>query len=237
MDAKTAIAKAQQLGIILTVKDGMIYPSGATSPEARALLAQMKPIKQAIIDELVWPRGEALEVELTPLPVTDDLTCFVGAIVAPDVLEVLQERATAQGWTLHTLPSGDKWYITGIEAPATPMGKIIAGGAPDEGHYHYIIKPGTPLYHRAADFKAYKQWLWPKMQNDTGDAAVLAELYTIINGAWVGCDVYVDGPHADAVVAAAGWLLNQYAGQGLPIFAAPAQQPLLAAEEKKVKAY
>lgn len=220
MNAKEAIAKAQSLGVTLTVKDGMIHPAGATSPEARALLAQMRPIKQAIIDELVWPHGKALEAELAPHPATGDLTSWVGAIVSADDLAVLQRRCTENRWTLHTLPSGDKWYISGIDAKCD-LGRIIAGGAPDEGHYHYVIKPGTPLYHRDADFKAYKQWLWPKMQNDTGDAAVLYELYTIINGAWCGADVYVDGPNADAVVAAAGWLMNQYIGKGLPIFAAP----------------
>lgn len=217
MNAVTLIAKAQTLGVTLTVRDGMIYPSGATSPEARALLVQMRPIKQAIIDALTWPQNDALEAELRPDPRTGDLTNFVGAIVTSEDLAVLQQRATANRWTLHTLPSGDKWYISGLTARCD-FGRIIAGGAPDEGHYHYVIKPATPLYHRAANFTAYKQWLWPKMQNDTGDAAVLAELYTIINGAWAGCNVYVDGPHADAVVAAAGWLLNQYQGKELPIW-------------------
>lgn len=226
MNAKEAIAKAQSLGITLTVRDGMIHPTGATSPEARALLAQMKGIKQAIIDELIWPRNEALEAELSPDPMDADVTAFVGAIVNADTLAALQQRATANGWTLHTRPSDTKWYITGLDA-RREFGKLIVGAAPDAGHYHYTIKPGTPLHNPALDFKAYKQWLWPKMQNDTGDAAVLAELYTIINGPWVGCDVYVDGPNADVVMAAAGWLLNQYTDKRLP---------LLAAHDKKAKA-
>jgi hypothetical protein len=33
--------------------------------------------------------------------------------------------------------------------------------------------------------------------------------------------VYVDGPNADVVMAAAGWLLNQYADKRLPLLAAP----------------
>jgi hypothetical protein len=98
------------------------------------------------------------------------------------------------------------------------FGKIIAGGNPGEGHYHYIIKPGNPLYQRLPSAQDYKRWIWPKMSED---ADVLAELYTIINGAFVGCDVYVDGPHADAVVGAAGYLFNQYGGKLLPILASP----------------
>lgn len=237
MNAKEAIAKAKDLGVTLAVKDGMIHPTGATSPEARALLVQMIPMKQAIIEALTWPQNEALEAELAPLPLTDDLTCFVGAIVDDDVLEVLQQRAIAERWTLHTLPSDDKWYISGLTA-RREFGKLIVGAAPDAGHYHYVIKSGTPLYHKAADHKAYKSWLWTKMQEDTGDAAVLAELYTIINGAWVGCDVYIDGPNADAVIAAAGWLLNQYKDKGLPILNKPVQPQLLVADDKKkAKAY
>ena len=37
MNATTLIAKAQTLGVTLAVRDGMIHPTGATSPEARAL--------------------------------------------------------------------------------------------------------------------------------------------------------------------------------------------------------
>lgn len=220
MNATTLIAKAQTLGVTLAVRDGMIHPTGATSPEARALLVQMIPMKQAIIEALTWPHSDALEAELNPDPATADLTDFVGAIVTTDTLAVLQQRATVNGWTLHTLPSDDRWYITGLDA-RREFGKLIVGAAPDAGHYHYVIKPDTPLHNPALDFKAYKQWLWPKMQETTGDAAVLYELYTIINGAWVGCDVYIDGPNADAVLAAAGWLLNQYADKRLPLLAAP----------------
>lgn len=220
MDATTLVAKAQALGVTLTVRDGMIHPSGATSPEARALLVQMIPMKQAIIDALTWPQNDVLEAELNPDPATADLTGFVGAIVTAADLAVLQKRATALGWTLHTLPSDTKWYISGLFAPRD-FGKLVAGGAPDAGHYHYIIKPNTPLHNPALDFKAYKSWLWTKMSPSAGDAAVLYELYTIVNGAWVGCDVYVDGPNADAVVAAAGWLLNQYKGKALPLLVAP----------------
>jgi len=225
MNAKEAIAKAQALGVTLTVRDGMIYPSGATSPEARALLWGMRPLKQAIIDEVERRETQALidaatqqhDAALSPEPATSDLTHFVGAIVRSDTLNVLQGRCVALGWTLHTLPADDKWYITGMSAKRE-MGKIIAGGKPEEGHYHYAIKPWTPLYHRTTDSKAHNQWLWPKMQDDTGDADVLAALYTIINGAWVGCDVYVDGPNADVVMAAAAYLLNQYRDKTLPIW-------------------
>lgn len=237
MNATTLIAKAQSLGVTLAVKDGMIHPSGATSPEARALLVQMIPMKQAIIEALTWPQNDALEAELRPDPRTGDLTSFVGAIVTGEDLAVLQQRATANRWVLHTLPSGDKWYISGLTA-RSEFGRIIAGGAPDAGHYHYTIKPGTPLYNSALDFKQYKRWLWAKMSPTAGDAAVLAELYTIINGAWVGSDVFVDGPNADAVVAAAGWLMNQYADKELPILNKSVQSSLLVADEKKkAKAY
>jgi len=98
------------------------------------------------------------------------------------------------------------------------MGKLIVGAAANEGHYHYVIKPGTPLYFRAPDDAAYKRWIWAKMQDsETGDAAVLGELYVIINGAWVGCDVYVDGPYAAMVLAAAGYLLNHYTDTKPPL--------------------
>lgn len=204
-NALTLIDQARSIGLTLTVRDGMIYPSGVTSPEARALLALMKPIKQAIIDALTQPAvPEPLD------PVTADLTDFVGAIVDSGTLAILQKRCNALKWTLHTLPAGDQWHVTGYHAQRE-LGKIIAGAATNEGHYHYVIKPGTPLHLKAPDDAAYKRWIWAKMQDsDTGDAAVIAELYAIINGAWVGCDVYVDGPHASMVVAAAGYLFNQY---------------------------
>lgn len=204
MDALTLIDQAHSLGLTLTVKDGMINAHGKRTPDVVALLEQMKPMKAAIIQAL---QPEPLR---KLLPITDDLTDFVGAIVDNETLDILQERCNALNWTLHTLPSGEKWYVTGYQA-RRDMGKLIAGGSPTEGHYHYVIKPGTPLYFKAPDDAAYRRWIWAKMQdNETGDAAVLAELYVIINGPWVGCDVYVDGPYAAMVVAAAGYLLNHY---------------------------
>lgn len=96
------------------------------------------------------------------------------------------------------------------------FGKIIAGGKPGKHNYRYIIKPGQPLYRKeSAD---YKRWLWSKMQDDeNADDKVINALYEVINGAWVGCDVYVDGPNASAVVAAAGYLLNQYTSTQMPL--------------------
>lgn len=205
MEALTLIDQAKELGLTLTVKDGMINAHGKRTPAIMALLDQMKPIKQAIIDALTQP------AVLEPLdPITADLTGFVGAIVDNETLDILQQRCNALNWTLHTLPAGDQWYITGYHAQRE-LGKIIAGAATNAGHYHYVIKPGTPLHFKALDDAAYKRWIWAKMQDsDTGDAAVLSELYVIINGAWVGCDVYVDGPHASMVVAASGYLFNHY---------------------------
>lgn len=204
MDALTLIDQAKELGLTLTVKEGMINANGKRTPEVMALLEQMKPIKQAIIQALT-----PLPAEL-PDPATADLTDFVGVVVNSEDLAILQERCNALTWTLHTQPDGDKWRVTGYHAQRC-FGKIIAGAATNEGHYHYVIKPGTPLYFKAPDNAAYKRWIWAKMQDsETGDAAVLSELYVIINGAWVGCDVYVDGPHASMVVAAAGYLFNNY---------------------------
>jgi len=212
MDALTLIDQARGLGLTLAVKDGMINAHGKRTPEIMSLLEQMKPMKQAILAALT---PEPLRKML--LPVTDDLTDFVGAIVDTEVLAILQERCNALNWTLHAIPSGEKWYITGYHARRV-MGKLIVGAAANEGHYHYVIKPGTPLYFRAPDDAAYKRWIWAKMQDsETGDAAVLGELYVIINGAWVGCDVYVDGPYAAMVLAAAGYLLNHYTDTKPPL--------------------
>lgn len=97
------------------------------------------------------------------------------------------------------------------------FGKIIAGGKPSKHSYRYVIKPGTPLYRRERDEQAYKRWLWSSMNDESGSAEVLYELYVIINGAWVGCDVYVEGPFASGVVAAAGYLMNQYTGEQMPL--------------------
>lgn len=66
-NARELVAKAKALGVTLAVKDGMIHPSGATSPEAKALLAQMRPLKQAIIDELAAALEFTLE-DVEPLP-------------------------------------------------------------------------------------------------------------------------------------------------------------------------
>lgn len=212
-DALTLIDQAKELGLTLTVKDGMINAHGKRTPDVMALLEQMKPMKAAIIDALTQPAA----IEPTLDPETADLTDFVGANVDNDALAILQKRCNALNWTLHAKPSDDKWHITGYHAQRC-FGKIIAGAATNAGHYHYVVKPGTPLYFSAPDDAAYKRWIWAKMQDgETGDAAVIAELYAIINGAWVGCDVYVDGPHASMVVAAAGYLLNHYTDTKPPL--------------------
>ena len=206
MEATILINQAKELGLTLTVRDGMINAHGKRTPEVMSLLEQMKPMKAAIVETLTQPAV----LESTLDPTTADLTDFVGAIVDNETLAILQQRCNALNWTLHTLPADAKWYVTGYHVQRC-FGKIIAGAATNAGHYHYVIKPGTPLYFKAPDESAYKRWIWAKMQDsETGDAAVLAELYVIINGAWVGCDVYVDGPHASMVVAAAGYLFNQY---------------------------
>lgn len=213
MEATILIDQAKALGLTLTVKDGMINAHGKRTPEIMTLLERMKPIKQAIIQALTQPAV----VESTLDPATADLTDFVGAIVDNDTLAILQQRCNALNWTLHTLPADAKWRITGYHAQRC-FGKIIAGAATNAGHYHYVIKPSTPLYFKASDDVAYKRWIWAKMQEgETGDATVLAELYVIINGAWVGCDVYVDGPYAAMVVAAAGYLLNHYTDTKPPL--------------------
>lgn len=217
MDATTLIAQAHGMGLTLAVKDGMIYPSGPITTEARALLAQMRPLKQAIIEALTQSSWDTLEHELTPEPTTADLTLFVGAIVDNDALAILQSRCNDLGWSLHTRPSAEKWYVSGIAAQRD-FGKIIVGAPENEGNYHYTIRPGTPLYHRTNDINTYKAWLWSKIQDDDqADDTVVNALFEVVNGAWVGCDVYVDGPNADGVVAAAGWLMNQYKGKALPI--------------------
>lgn len=159
---------------------------------------------------------DQLDAMLTLDPATSDLTQFVGAIVTVDALNTLQKRCQAKGWTLHARQGGDGWYVSGIEAKRT-FGKLIAGGKKDDGHYHYEIKPGTPL-HRP-ESATYKAWLWQQMQ--AGNADVVRALYEVFNGAWVGCDVYVFGPNADGVVAAAGYLMNNYNGESLPILAEP----------------
>lgn len=156
----------------------------------------------------------ALDEFLTLKPETSDLTDFVGAIVDNDALATLQRRCTGKGWTLHARPTDDKWYITGIHAKRE-LGKLIAGAPKTEGHYHYTIRYGTPLYR--AESADYKTWLWQQMR--AGNTDVMQVLHEIMNGVYVGCDVYIDGPNAAGVVAAAGYLLNQYKGDNLPILA------------------
>lgn len=222
MNATTVIELAQSAGLTLTVTGDSLNIKGVRTPEFDRVIELIKPIKADVVAALSAAAAveslTTLEEELTLDPLTDDAVLFVGAIITQEELDALQKRASANGNTLHARPSGDKWYVTGYSVRAM-SGKIIAGGAPDAGHYRYTIKPGTPLYYRARDNNEYKRWLWPRIQDDQGgDAAVIAELYAIINGAWVGCDVYVDGPFSDVVVAAAGWLYNQYTVDGLPIF-------------------
>ncbi len=156
----------------------------------------------------------ALDEFLTLKPETSDITDFVGAIVDAPSLAILQKRCNALGWTLHARPADTKWYITGVHAQRV-LGKLIAGAPKTEGHYHYTIRYGTPLYR--AESADYKTWLWKQMQ--AGNADIMQTLHEIMNGVYVGCDVYVDGPNAAGIVAAAGYLLNQYKGDKLPILA------------------
>ncbi len=82
MDAKTAIQQAQTLGITLTIKDGMINVNGKRTPEVMALLDQMRPLKQAIIDEL----AAALEFTLNdvdPMPIDPPAPCLVASTRPP----------------------------------------------------------------------------------------------------------------------------------------------------------
>jgi hypothetical protein len=157
---------------------------------------------------------EQTELDFTLDPKTSDLTDFVGAIVTPLDMMVLQARVNAKGWSIHTLPSGDDWYVTGLSA-RHDTGKILVGGAEGEGNCFYAIKPGSVLYKRFATAGEYKQWLWQGMQDDVD---VIVEMFNIINAPWVGADIYIDGPYAEVVVAAAGYMLSQYSSDGLPIF-------------------
>lgn len=159
---------------------------------------------------------DQLDAMLTLDPATSDLTQFVGAIVAADDLGTLQKRCVEKGWTLHARETGDGWYVTGIEAKRT-FGKLIEGNKKDEGHYHYEIKPGTPLHRLVSP--TYKTWLWQQMQ--AGNVDIIRALHEVFNGAWVGCDVYVFGPNASGVIAAAGYLMQRYDGETLPILAEP----------------
>lgn len=156
----------------------------------------------------------ALDEFLTLKPETSDITDFVGAIVDNQALAILQKRCNALGWTLHARPADTKWYIAGVQAKRE-LGKLIAGAPKSEGRYHYTIRYGTPLYR--AESADYKTWLWQQMK--AGNADIMQALHEIMNGVYVGCDVYVDGPNADGIVAAAGYLLNQYKGDKLPILA------------------
>jgi hypothetical protein len=204
-------------------------------PQSEAYLCDWKLVKVWDLatgyngDKLPTIDSPSLEVELTLDAETTDLFCFVGAIVTRPELDILQARTDAKGWTLHTLPTGDTFYITGVSesdnwhvdgpGPKCVLGNILVGGAEGEGNCYYSIKPGSPLYQRFATGKEYKAWLWPKIKDNLdGDADILAELYTIINAPWVGADIYVDGQHADVVVAAANYLLSKYSADGLPIF-------------------
>lgn len=248
-EAIYVIDQARKLGIGLTVDGDRLKVIGEQTPEFYALVNMIKPIKFDVIETLKFHKAaerwdkqgeltlaeteeqtaddfnaswQALDEELTLDPRTSALTDFAGAIVTDTELDELQWRCINAGLTLHALPSDDKWYIVGADGKANKVGKIVCGAAPDTGHYHYVIKPETPLYQRTVDFDSYKRWLWTQMKDD---GVVLNEMYTIINGAWVGCDVYVDGPNADGVVAAAGWLLNQYNVDGLPIMTKGKGQP------------
>jgi len=52
MEALALIDQAKELGLTLTVKDGMINAHGKRTPDVVALLEQMKPMKLAIIQAL-----------------------------------------------------------------------------------------------------------------------------------------------------------------------------------------
>lgn len=70
MDAVTALAKAEVLGLKLTINAGVISVHGQRTPDVLALLEQLKPMKPAIIAELER-QAAALEFSLDavdPLP-------------------------------------------------------------------------------------------------------------------------------------------------------------------------
>jgi hypothetical protein len=220
LNAQQVISTAYDAGITLTVEAGQLKIKGTRGDDFDRIVGLLRPVKADVIEALMpAPVVDAwvqLEVELTLDAKTTDLTDFVGAIVTRPELDILQARVTAKGWTLHTLPAGDNFYVTGLAAQRS-MGNILVGGEAGEGNCFYAIKPGSPLYQRFATGKEYKQWLWPRISDESGDADVIAALYEIVNGAWVGCDVFVDGPHADIVCAAANYLLSQYSSEGVPI--------------------
>jgi len=93
---------------------------------------------------------------------------------------------------------------------APDMGAINAGVCTHVKHYGYTINEQSALYKPELSAEDYKRWLWSAIQdNEQANDLVVNALYEVINGAYVGCDVYVDGPNAGGVVAASRWLAQQ----------------------------
>lgn len=95
------------------------------------------------------------------------------------------------------------------------MGAINEGPCTHVKHYGYTINEQSALYKPELSAADYKRWLWSVIQdNEQADDLVVNALYEVINGAYVGCDVFVDGPNAAGVVAASNWLAQRC---GLPM--------------------
>jgi hypothetical protein len=72
MEALALIDQAKELGLTLTVKDGMINAHGKRTPEIMSLLEQMKSMKAAIIQalqpDLDFAIGDVDAMPMDPVP-------------------------------------------------------------------------------------------------------------------------------------------------------------------------
>lgn len=135
-------------------------------------------------------------------------------LIKPAIVQALQRGVSQETRRIDMKITPDAHQA---KAQKRVWGKIAAGAAMKGCHYQYAISQGSPLYQQM-DSREYKRWLWNRIQDDdNADDNVICALYEIINGAYLGSDVYVEGPHADIIVAAIGWLLNQYKVQGVSI--------------------
>lgn len=138
-----------------------------------------------------------------------DATDVVGKLLTTDELVWYRQFVAAKGWTISAKSAGDKWRVTKIDAKRE-LGQIrlMTEGEPQYRDIVISVNESSALYQ--PESSGYKNWVWSKMQEDE---TVLTELYEIANGAYVGCDVYVDGPNAAGVVAAAKYVLKEYAAK------------------------
>jgi len=69
-----------------------------------------------------------------------------------------------------------------------------------------LIEIGSDLRIHQPESPHFKVWLWRQMQVD---ADLLAELYEIVNLAYIGVNVHITGNNAAAIAAAAMYELEQ----------------------------